>query len=393
MGLDETLDERVADIADAAAACAAESERRHHLDEPVVEALVRSGLAGLVAPTALGGSAAHPGRLVEVVEEVSRADGSAGWCMGIGIGSNYLAGIIPEQAAREVFRDVSRPGAGPFAPGGRARVSGDGYLISGRWTYASGCRHAAIAGSGVMLFDGGRPAEVNPDGSPVVRLAVLTEDQFTVEETWDTVGMRGTGSDDITAIDVLVPRDRVGTLWDPMWPDDAIFRLRAFDTLGPCLGAVPLGIGRAALDVVTSTIDAQSTNPPPPGRRLALADDPVAHLEFGRAAMRLDGARCLLLDAVDDAYQHAVAGDPPPRAVSARIGLACLEAMNAGVAAVDTACALTGSASIRPDSILDRMRRDLATARTHVMFSSRLAVALGRQLAGIDTIAFPFLPV
>ncbi len=393
MGMVETLDERVADIAAAAAAGAAESERRHHLDAPVVEALVRSGLAGLVAPTALGGSAAHPGRLVEVVEEISRADGSAGWCVAIGIGSNYLAGILPEQAAREVFRDVSRPGAGPFAPGGRAQVSGDGYLISGRWTYASGCRHAAIAASGVMLFDGGKPAELNPDGSPVVRLAVLTEDQFTVEETWDTVGMRGTGSDDITATDVLLRRDRVGTLWDPMWPDDAIFRLRAFDMLGPCLGAVPLGIGRAALDVVTSTISAQSTNPPPPGRRLALADDPVAHLEFGRAAMRLDGARCSLFDAVDDAYQHAVAGDQPPRAVSARIGLACLEAMSAGLAAVDTACTLTGSASIRPDSILDRMRRDLATARTHVMFSSRLAVALGCQLAGIDTVAFPFLPV
>ena len=106
-----------------------------------------------------------------------------------------------------------------------------------------------------------------------MRLAVLTEDQFTVEETWDTVGMRGTGSDDITATDVLLPVTGVGTLWDPMWPDDAIFRLRAFDMLGPCLGAVPLGIGRAALDVVTSTISAQSTNPPPPGRRLALADD------------------------------------------------------------------------------------------------------------------------
>jgi Acyl-CoA dehydrogenase, C-terminal domain len=80
-----------------------------------------------------------------------------------------------------------------------------------------------------------------------------------------------------------------------MWPDDAVFRLRAFDMLGPCLGAVPLGIGRAALDVVTATIQAQSKHPPPPGRRLALADDPLAHLEFGRAAIRLHGARSCLL--------------------------------------------------------------------------------------------------
>jgi len=392
MGVVETSDARVADIAAAAATCAAESERQHHLDAPVVEALVRSGLAGLVAPTALGGCAAHPGRLVEVVEEVARADGSAGWSVGIGIGSNYLAGIVPRADREGGVPGHERAGrraahAGGPRPGQRRRVP-----ALRRWKYASGCRHAAIAASGVMIFDGEKP-ELNPDGSPVVRLAILTEDQFSVEETWDTVGMRGTGSNDITATDVPLPRERIGTLWDPMWPDDAIFRLRAFDMLGPCLGSVPLGIGRAALDIVTSTIDDQSSSSPAPGRRLALADDPVAHLEFGRAAMRLHGARCSLLDAVDDAYQHAVVGDQPPRAVSARIGLACLEAMSAGLAAVDTSCALTGSASIRPDSILDRMRRDLATARTHVMFSSRLAVALGRQLAGSDTVAFPFLPV
>ncbi len=244
-----------------------------------------------MAPTALGGSAAHHGRLVEVVEEISRADGSAGWCAAIGIGSNYLAGIFPEQAARELFRDVSRPGAGPFAPGGRAQLRGDGYLISGRWTYASGCRHAAIAASGVMIFDGDKPAERNPDGSPVVRLAVLTEDQFTVVETWDTVGMRGTGSDDITASDVLLPRERVGTLWDPMWPDDAIFRLRAFDMLGPASGRF-----RSASAAPPSTSSPPPSTPnrrirPRRGRRLALADDPIAHLDFGRAAIRLHGAR------------------------------------------------------------------------------------------------------
>ena len=98
--------------------------------------------------------------------------------------------------------------------------------------------------------------------------------------------------------------------------------------------------------------------------------------------MRLDGARRHSLTPSTMPTSTPSPATSRPRAVSARIGLACLEAMSAGLAAVDTACTLTGSASIRPDSILDRMRRDLATARTHVMFSSRLAVALGCQLAG-----------
>ena len=73
-----------------------ESERARRLAAPVVDALVSSGLARLIAPTALGGAAAHPAVLVEVVETIAAADASAGWCAGIGLGSNYFAGLLPE---------------------------------------------------------------------------------------------------------------------------------------------------------------------------------------------------------------------------------------------------------------------------------------------------------
>jgi alkylation response protein AidB-like acyl-CoA dehydrogenase len=379
-------------LAATAAACAAESEEQRHLAPKFVAALVDSGLPRLMAPTALGGFAAHPGTLVNVVEEIARSDGSAAWCVGIGLGSNYLAGVIPEASAREVFRELDRPAAGPFAPGGRAEITDAGYRVSGRWPYSSGCRDAAVSASGIMVFDGGQPAELNADGSPKVRLAFLTADQFTVEQTWDTVGMRGTGSDHIAATDVDLPPERVGTLWDPMWPGDAIYRLRPFDVLGPCLGAVPLGVGRAALDIITATAREQAIDPPPPGPRQPLGEDPLARMELAQAEVRLRAARLLLLDAVEGCYQHAVRGDPPPRAATAMVGLACFEAMRAGAAAVETACALAGSAAVRSGSVLDRQRRDIQTARTHVLFAPRLASGLARQVAGIDTVAYPFLP-
>lgn len=390
---DEAFLQAARRLAATAEACADESEQQRRLSPTVVAALVKSGLARLVAPTALGGFAAPPSTLVKVIEEVARADGSAGWCVGIGLGSNYLAGIIPAASAHEVFRELDRPAAGPFAPGGRAEITAEGFRVSGRWPYASGCRDATVAASGVMIFAGGRPADFNPDGSPRVRLAFLTAEQFTVEETWDTVGMRGTGSDHIAAVNVEVPRERIGTLWDPMWPDDAIYRMRPFDMLGPCLAAVPLGIGRAALDIASATAREQAASPPSPGPRQPFGDDPLAQMEFAQAEVRLRAARLLLLAAVEDCYEHASRGDQPPRAATAQVGLACFEAMRAGEAAVATACALSGSASIRPGSLLDRQRRDVSTARTHVMFSPRIAAALARQAAGIETIAFPFLPV
>lgn len=382
---------RARELALVAAAHADEAEEQCRMPADTVQALVGSGLAGLMAPTALGGHAAHPGTAVEVIEAVSQADGSAGWCTGIGMGSNYLAGIIDEKAAKELFVDVLTPAAGSFAPV-PAQVTETGYQVSGRWPYASGCQHAAVSANGIMGFDGGRPCELHPDGSPVMRLAFLSEDQLTVEETWNTVGMRGTGSHDELAADVEVPRERTGTLWSQMWPDDAIFRLRSFDVLGPSLGAVPLGLGRAALDAVEAKARVEAESPPAPGPRTRFADDPLAQRELGVAEARLRGARALLLDAIDSAHEHGLRGDTPPRAATALIGLACHEALAAATEAVEVACRLSGSAAIRAGRPLDRIRRDLNTAGTHVMFSQPLTAALARQLAGIDTVVFPFLP-
>jgi alkylation response protein AidB-like acyl-CoA dehydrogenase len=204
--------------------------------------------------------------------------------------------------------------------------------------------------------------------------------------------MRGTGSHHIAATNVELPQERVGSLLDPMWPDDAIFRMRPFDVLGPCLGAVPLGLGRAALDIVEAAARDQADRPPPPGPRRPLADDPLAQIELAQAEVRLRAARALLLEAVDRSYQHAQTGDTPPRHATAVVGLACFEAMRAGAAAVQAACALSGSAAIYPGSLLDRQRCDVQTAGTHIMFSPRIAAALARQAAGIDTVAYPFLP-
>jgi hypothetical protein len=65
--------------------------------------------------------------------------------------------------------------------------------------------------------------------------------------------------------------------------------------------------------------------------------------------------------------------------------------MAAAVNAVEVACRLAGTSSVRDDSRLDRLRRDINTMRQHVLFSPTVAAPLGRQLAGIDTVAWPFL--
>jgi indole-3-acetate monooxygenase len=370
-----------------------ESEESRRLAPPVVAALESSGLNALVAPSSLGGLAARPSTLVEVVETIARADASTAWCAGIGAGSNFLSALIDETAARQVFADVTRGGAGPFSPSGQAEEDDrGGYRVTGRWPYSSNCQQAAVIGAGMFVFRDGRPSELLDDGTPIPRLGFFTADQLEIIETWNTVGLRATGSHDMVGSDITLPEERTCTLFDATWPDDALFRLRTFDVLGPSLASVPLGIGRAALDVVAAKAVADAELPPAKGPRPHFGDDPLAQVELGRAETRLRAARALLLDALDDAYAHAVAGDTPPRASTAVIGLANCEALAAGAYAVDVAVRLLGSASVREGGPLERLRRDIDTAGAHVMFSPRIMVGLARELAGIPTTAFPYLP-
>lgn len=366
-----------------------ESDAARCLAPPVVEAIEANGLNALLAPTAMGGQAADPRTIVEVVEAISTHEASAGWCAAISTGSNYLAGIIPETAARAVFTDLSRGGAGPFAPGAMALPENAKVRVAGRWPYSSNCTNAAVSASGVILTEDGRP-KVSEHGVEL-GLAFLTRDQFAIEETWNTDGLRATGSHDIVADAVLEP-ELISSLWADKWPDDAIFRLRTFDVLGPCLAAVPLGIGRAALDVVGARAVREAAGPPKMGPKPRLADNPWHQVEFAKAEIRLRGARAVLLESIGAAMTLAERGDEPSRHTTAVVGVACAEALLAGKQAVETAVTLVGTDAVRDGSPLLRLRRDIDAAGSHVMFSPMVFSALGKELAGVPSSAYPFLP-
>jgi alkylation response protein AidB-like acyl-CoA dehydrogenase len=380
-------------VGDVAGRCADESEQLRRLAPALATAIRESGLSRLIAPTALGGCAIPPSTMAEVVEIVSHRDASAGWCVGIGSGSNYLAGLVARSAAEELFTDLDRPGVGPFEPLGRAIRHGDGFLLNGRWRFASNCHQGGVMAAGVFRFDGDELIDRAGDGSPIPQLAFLTNAEYHIVETWDTVGMRGTGSHDTVATDVRITGDRIAMLFDKTWPDDPLYRLRPFDVLGACLSAVPLGIGRAALDLVIAKVGEESAaGEAKPGPRAAFSIDAIAQAAYGRAEVRLRAARALLHEALGELYAHALRGDRPPREATALVGLANGEALEAGVEAVDTAARLLGSAAVREGAPIERLRRDIDTVRQHVLFSASLAAPLSRQLAGLLTIRPPYLP-
>ncbi len=189
-----------------AAADEVESSRR--LPSPLVEAMAQAGLFRLWIPRAVGGEEADPATLVRVVEEVSRADGAAGWCVANGGEYGVFGGYLPAPAAHEIYgSDPHVRTAGALRAFGNAVVVDGGYRVTGRWSLGSGCQHSAWIVGGCRILDGDQP-RLRADGTPLVRILFFPADDCEILDTWHSIGLRGTGSHDYTVTDVFVPAER-----------------------------------------------------------------------------------------------------------------------------------------------------------------------------------------
>ncbi len=171
----------------------------------VVAALRASGINRLLLPADLGGLQAPTHDVMDVIEALAAVDGSTAWCAAIGAGSNVFAGYMNESGARTVFADPDQGSATMFSPGGRIELAESRGPLTGRWPFASNCLHSAWAGLGAEVDRGGKV-------DPAPTIAFVRVSDLTIEDTWDTAGLRGSGSHHVSADHVDVELDHCCTL-------------------------------------------------------------------------------------------------------------------------------------------------------------------------------------
>jgi alkylation response protein AidB-like acyl-CoA dehydrogenase len=375
-GARPALDDVLALVAERADAM----ERERRLTDDVVAAVRATGLHRMFVPAALGGAEAPVVEVVDIIERLAAVDGSTAWCSVIAGGSNVFAGYLPEAAARVVFADPDQGSATMFAPAGRLAPDDGRMRLTGRWPFASNCLHSTWIGLGALVH--------RPDGEadPVPRVCFVPLADVTVEDTWDALGLRATGSHHVSVSGLPFDLDRSCTFADRPWPEGTLWRLPLYTALLPTLAAVPLGIARGALDEI-----ARQAREGRSARRGQVGDDPVALAALADADARLQAARAGLRTVVDDAHALAERGEPVGRILQARAILACHHACDVGVEVTAAAHALGGGAAAYTASPLARAVRDVHTARQHLLFSPKHRPELAKIVAGTDTTYPPFV--
>ncbi len=356
-----------------------EIERARRLPEPLARKAIDLGLMRMCAPAEVGGFEVDPATMVRALEAIAIEDGSAAWVVMIAATTSTLASIYPLEFSREAL-DRDDVWCGVAAPLGRALREGDGFRVSGRWPFGSGCEVASWMAGGCVVMDGGAPV-TGPGGGPEVRLCLVPISDVTIHDTWQVNGLRGTGSHDWEVRDTYVPAARSNAIGvDRPWCDRPAFTFPIWGLLSLGIAGVALGIGRAAIDELTKL----AVEKTPIGGTRRLAERGMVQEEVARAEAKLRAARAFLFEAMDSAWATATEGGKPNLRQRATIRLAATSVAHSAAEVVDAMYTAGGATSNYDTSPLQRHFRDIHALTQHVMVQPTTWEMAGRILLGLQ---------
>jgi len=353
----------------------AEALEEGRFPPPLVDALHEAGVFRAMLPHELAGLEAEPVEWLRLIEELSRINASVGWNAFIqsGIGLTFLD---PETFER--FRErgggrlILAMNLGRMA-GKAVRVEG-GYRVSGQWPFASGSPFATWLGGMSMVCDEDGSPVLRANGLPQPLLAIWPADQARIIDTWDGLGLRGTGSGDFEISGLFVPDEQVNTeLFGAPNYDRALFRIKEMPEIGH--GAHALGVASAALESFVAAVNSK----PLPGssRQLAMGHMQAHQIAFARADVLVRAARTLLHETVRAAYEDAAVHAELDLELRVRLREANIFTVRAAREAVGLIFEMAGSSAVYRGRVIEQAFRDINTAANHTNYVETAYTAVG----------------
>jgi alkylation response protein AidB-like acyl-CoA dehydrogenase len=359
-----------------------ETERKIPAD--VLAAMHEARLFRTLIPRSIGGEEVEPRFFFEVIEAVASADASVAWCLCQNSGVSMAAAYLDPKVAVELFGDPrAAVASGSPSANARAIVTDGGYRVTGHWHFASGSRHSQwIGGHSTICEPDGTP-RLGPSGKPIEqRTMFFPMSQATITDTWQVIGLRGTGSDDYAVNDLFVPEAYTFTRESDADRRETgpLYRFSIFNMFGIGFCAVALGIARTVFDdfiALAKSKRAHSSGKP-------LADNNLIQTQIGLSQARLGAARAYVLDSCAQLYAQAETGQKISfdQRLASR-GVTCF-AIQQAREVVDFAYHAAGAGAIFDKNPFERRFRDLHTVTHQSQAHLENFEALGQKLLGIE---------
>jgi len=353
-------------------------ERR--LTDDVVALMRRAGLFRIAFPKAWGGPEMDILSQCEVMETLGYHDASVAWVAMICSDSGHYAARIDETEARTLYPSLDLLTSGTIGPIGQAHIVDDGLRVSGRWPFGSGCLHADRLIGGCVLFENGKP-QMGPGGRPEFRAVWLPKDKVEIHDTWHTTGLAGSGSNDYSVEEILVPRAhsfhpfRAGARLEPL------YRYQGFFVAN--LPSVALGCARRMIDDFRELAQRKITPP----ALTTLKNEYRAQVVLAEANMRLGAARAYQDSSLSSIWQTVSRGETPTATQRAAVGMMAIHGLQEALKVGEIVCEAAGTAALYASSPFERRRRDLITMSNHIVGQRRTLQTMGQLLLGEEIMA------
>ncbi len=336
------------------------AEKLRALPGDAVRTLREMGIFWLKTPDEFGGTLLTPLEFCDVMEELGYADTTTAWVTMVGNGgTGTAAGWLPDEGARRVFAAGRPPPliVGVPRAAGTGRPVAGGYLVSGRWTFASGIAHADWLLAGFQA--------TGDDGRAMV--GVVPKAEAEVIDTWQVAGLRGTGSPDFRMDEVFVPAELTFERAGGATRREALFRQEEHVFLSNEIPPLCVGMARRALDDMTGL--AGGTARFPGGS--AISERAVFHAELGRAQTKVRAARLVHREAVGAAWEAALAGTGASDAAHAALTAASVFAAETCAEVITDLFRYGGGRVLSLSSPMQRHLRNALGARQHIGVSEQ----------------------
>jgi len=358
-------------VPDLAQRAHAAAEARRIPDETIA-AFQQTGLLRVLQPRRYGGCQESVGVFLQIVDMLAEGCASTAWVYGVLGELQWVIALLPERGQDDIWGPgPTAVAAGSLVPRASARRYQDGWRISGRYPFASGCLHAQWAIVTARCEDAA--------GNEELRYLFVPMTEIEIADDWHTMAMRATGSRSLVLRDVFVPAHRSIAMRDILdgtppgrgvHPEYQLLRAPRYFLVPFVLPAVAFALGRKALSLLPPSLHARG-----------MAPSDILHMQLGEAAAHIETANLVFATRRAESVARLDAGDPIDEANVLRNRRDVTLAFQLLKQGADRLVLLNGARTVYDSDPLQTVLLDISAIATHIVVNEQMAMApYGRWL-------------
>jgi alkylation response protein AidB-like acyl-CoA dehydrogenase len=382
----EELLRRARGIAKRARELAANTEKDRRVSVEMIDLMRSNDLFRILQPAEFGGFEYGFDLFVDVAAIIAEGCASTGWVCSLGMVHQWFISLFPVEAQQDVWsQNPEAIGFGSYAPAGQAAEADGGYRLSGKWAFASGCDNAQWFLLGGLID--------KPDGGKEASFYLVDASECSIEDTWFTMALAGTGSKTVVLDNVFVPVHRIvriaeltaGKSPGARRSKNPLYHVSLLAVLPLCLVAPTLGMAQGALQTFLQTLQSRVTRGAVAGANNRMAEFATVQLRVAEAAASIDAGRLLIHRDIIETFKCAERGEDITIAMRIRNRLDHAFCAKLFTQAVDALFTASGGNAIYSDKEIQRSWRDIHAASVHISLNwDAVGTMYGQHALGLE---------